>query len=409
MKKSILKSYANLLIKTGLNVQPGQTVEILASLDQPEFVKMCVEEAYKAKAKNVKVRWSYQPISKVIINKTKLDVLSSVNEETKVMWETREKELPCMLYLLSDDPDGLNGVNSEKYAKSRQAISKIIKPIRNNMENKYQWCIAGVPGVAWAKKLFPNLSKKQAVEKLWEAILSTSRVTENPNEAWSEHNKDLAKRCDYLNSLHIKLLHYVSVSNNTDFKVGMLENVLWEGGSEKALGSNIIFNPNIPSEECFTSPKKGVIDGVVHSSKPLSYNGQVIDDFSITFKDGKAISWTAKTNENVLKQIIQADETSCYLGECALIPFDSPISNSGILFYETLYDENASCHLALGMGFTNLVKDYEKYTQKELFDMGINDSAIHVDFMIGTRDLSIVAETFDGKTVQIFKDGNWAF
>src|SRR5574344_363561 len=244
MKKSILKSYANLLIKTGLNVQPGQTVEILASLDQPEFVKMCVEEAYKAKAKNVKVRWSYQPISKVIINKTKLDVLSSVNEETKVMWETRKKELPCMLYLLSDDPDGLNGVNSEKYAKSRQAISKIIKPIRNNMENKYQWCIAGVPGVAWAKKLFPNLSKKQAVEKLWEAILSTSRVTENPNEAWSEHNKDLAKRCDYLNSLHIKLLHYVSVSNNTDFKVGMLENVLWEGGSEKALGSNIIFNPN---------------------------------------------------------------------------------------------------------------------------------------------------------------------
>lgn len=409
MKKTILKKYANLLIRKGLNVQPGQEVEIIASLDQPEFVKMCVEEAYKAKAKSVKVRWNYQPLEKLHINNQKLKDLSTLSNETKAMWEHREEALPCMLYLVSDDPDGMNGTNFAKYAKARKEQMKWIKPLRKRMENKYQWCIAGVPGEAWAKKIYPNLSKHQAVEALWQTILDVSRVNDDPLKAWDEHNADLEKRCAYLNSLEIDFLEYHSESSGTNFKVWPNPNAIWEGGNEKALGSNIVFNPNIPSEEVFTSPTKGKAEGIVYASKPLSYNGKLIENFWIKFENGKAVDFDAEEGKDLLKEIIETDENSCYLGECALVPYHSPIQDSGVLFYETLYDENAACHLALGMGFTNLIKNYENYSQEELYAMGINDSSTHVDFMIGTKDLNIVAHTKDGKTIQIFKDGNWAF
>lgn len=408
MKKSILKEYASLLVRKGINVQPGQEVIIFAGLDQPEFVKLCVEEAYKCKAKLVKIEWSYQPTDKLVINKSPLKVLCEFTDLEKAKWQHRVDELPCLLYLESDDPDGLKGLNQEKATKSRAAKYKYIKEFRDKIENKYQWCIAGVPGAGWAKKIFPHLSKRSAIEALWEAILKTSRVDGNAIENWNKHNEDLRKRCAYLNSLHIKTLHY-SAKNGTDFTVGMHDEALWCGGEEIALGSGIDFNPNIPSEECFTSPRKGIAEGIVYSAKPLSYNGEIIDKFSIRFHEGKAVEWHAEKNEDLLGKMLTIDEGASYLGECALIPFDSPIQNTGILFFNTLYDENASCHLAIGHGFTNCIKDYEKFTQEELVNKGINDSITHVDFMIGTEDMNIVGTTEDGKEIAIFRDGNWAF
>lgn len=407
MNKTILKKYANLLIKCGLNVQKGQDVIIFADLDQPEFVKLCVAEAYKAGAALVKVEWNYPPINKLTINNGKLSRLIEFTEEDKAKWNYREKLLPCLLYIESSDPDALKGVNQQRSDKIRSEKFKYIKEIRERIDNKYQWCIAGVPGVDWAKKVFPDLSKSQALKKLWEAILYTSRVNEDPIKAWEEHNKVLKTQCDKLNSLHLKSLHYTA-SNGTDFKVGLLDDVFWEGGGEIAQDSKIFFNPNIPSEECFTSPKKGVAEGIVYASKPLSYNGEIIDGFSIRFKNGKAVEWHAKVNEDLLGKMLTIDEGASYLGECALIPFDSPINNTGILFYNTLYDENASCHLAIGRGFTNLIKDYDKMSLEEIKSVGINESITHVDFMIGTNDLNIVGTTQDDKEVQIFKDGNWA-
>jgi aminopeptidase len=408
MNKNRLKQYANLLIKKGINVQKGQDVIIMADLDQPEFVELCVKEAYKAGAALVKVEWNYPAINKITTNKANFKRLCEFTEIEAAKWQYKVDKMPCLLYLESSDPDALKGVNQERSTKIRSEKFKFIKTYRDQIDNKYQWCIAAVPGAAWAKKVFPGCNKAQAIEKMWEAILYTSKVDEDPCLAWDNHNKTLAEKCGYLNSLKLKTLHYTA-SNGTDLTVGLLPNVLWMGGGEHAQLSRIYFNPNIPSEECFTSPKKGEAEGIVYSSKPLSYNGEIIDKFWIRFKGGKAVEWGAEQNADLLGKMLTIDENAGYLGECALIPFDSPINNTGILFYNTLFDENASCHLAIGRGFTNLVEGYENYTTQELIDMGINYSLTHVDFMIGTADLCIEAETYDGKKVTIFKDGNWAF
>ena len=408
MKKSVLRKYAKLIAVMGGNVKKGQDVEILASLDQPEFVKMVAEECYACGARKVSVEWSYQPLTKLNQKKRSLATLSEMEDWEVAKLKHRAETLPVRIYLESDDPDGLKGVNQEKVSKASQARYKIMKPYRDAMENKYQWCIAAVPGAAWAKKVFPNETRSRAIEKLWEAILYTSRVDDDPVAAWEAHNKDLAARCTYLNGLGIETLEYHS-ANGTDFRVGMLEDALFMGGSEIAQGSGIEFNPNIPSEEVFISPKKGVAEGLVVASKPLSYRGELIENFSIRFENGKAVEVHAEKNEGLLKEMISMDEGAAYLGECALVPYDSPIRNSGVLFYNTLFDENAACHLALGHGFTNTLKDYDKYTVKECYEKGINDSMIHVDFMIGTEDLSITAITRDGTRVPIFQHGNWAF
>ena len=275
------------------------------------------------------------------------------------------------------------------------------------MENRYQWCIAAVPGAAWAKKVFPDLPKGKAIEQLWQAILSTSRVTDDPIAAWDAHNRDLQNRCDYLNALGIRTLEYRS-KNGTHLKVGMIDDAEFKGGGETSL-QGIYFNPNIPTEECFISPKRGEAEGIVYSTKPLSYQGQLIENFSIRFEGGKAVEVHAQKNEALLKKMISMDEGAAYLGECALVPYDSPIRNSGLLFYNTLFDENAACHLALGMGFADTIKNYENYTLEECRAKGINDSIIHEDFMIGSEDLDIDAHTRDGRIVPIFRAGNWAF
>ena len=407
MKKSVLRAYARLIAESGVNVQKGQEVFITAGLDQPEFVAMVVEECYRRKAKKVVVDWNYQPLTRLHVRHQSLTTMSTLDNYEEARWQHYVDTIPCRIYLESDDPDGLRGVNQEKMAKAQQKKYPIIKGYRDQIENKYQWCIAAVPGVKWAKKLFPELRASQAVEKLWEAILHTSRVDDDPVAAWDAHNKDLKSRCDYLNGLGIRELQY-RASNGTDLRVGMIPEAQFCGGGETSL-QGIFFNPNIPTEECFISPKRGVAEGIVYSSKPLSYQGQLIDGFWIRFHEGKAVEWSAKENESLLTKLITMDEGSAYLGECALVPFNSPINETGILFYNTLFDENACCHLALGMGFADTIRDFEHKTLDECRALGVNDSMIHEDFMIGTADLSIDALCEDGRTVPLFRNGTWAF
>ena len=408
MNKTRLKKYANLIARCGVNVNRGQEVLINAELDQPEFVKMVVDECYRAGAKKVSVDWSYQPLMRSHVRYCSEKVLGALDDWQIKKWERQAEVLPCKIYLISEDPDGLSGINQKKYASAMAARSRTIKPIRMKMDNRYQWCIAAVPGKEWARKVFPGERTSVAVEKLWEAILATSRVDDDPIAAWEKHNADLASRCEYLNSLGIKELKYKSASG-TDFRVGLLPDAIFMAGGERALGSGIYFNPNIPSEEVFTSPRRGDADGIVYSSKPLSYGGQLIENFWVKFEGGKAVDVGAEKNENMLRELISMDEGAAYLGEVALVPYSSPISDSGILFYNTLFDENAACHLALGRGFTNTLVDYEKYTEEECHAKGINDSIVHEDFMIGTKDMNITAICLDGREVEIFKDGNWAF
>ena len=406
MKKTRLKKYAELIAKYGVNVKKGQEVVITAELDQPEFVKMLVEECYKLGAKKVSVDWSYQPLTKLSVKYQNAKTLGTVEDWQLAKLEHQADVLPAKIYLTSEDPDGLKGINQEKFTKANAERSKKIKPIRNKMENKYQWCIAGVPGEGWAKKVFPGERTSVAVEKLWEAILDVSRVTDDPSAEWDKHNANLLEKCNILNGLGLTKLKY-KASNGTDLTVGLIPEALFCGGGETST-QDIYFNPNIPTEEVFTSPKKGEADGIVYSSLPLSFGGQLIENFWMRFEGGKVVESGAEKNADLLAKMLSYDEGASYLGECALVPYSSPIRQSGVLFYSTLYDENAACHLAIGRGFSNVLRDYEKYTNEEAHELGINDSILHVDFMIGTNDLSIVGVDKDGKETQIFENGEWA-
>ncbi len=407
MNKIKAKRYAKLLVKCGLNVKRGQTVFITAEVDQVEFVEMVVEECYRAGAKRVVMEWTCDSVTKIDYEYQTLETMSEVTPFAEAKLKFKADDLSCRLFIESSDPEAMQGVDMEKVSKARQAQFPVIKPYRDKMENKHQWCIAAAAGKAWAKKLFPNLSDKQAVDALWDKIFIAARADgADPLKEWARHNDDLAKKCDYLNSLRLVSLEYKS-ANGTDLKVGLNKDCLFLGGAESTL-SGRLFNANIPSEEIFTSPKAGVAEGVVYATKPLSYQGHLIEDFSVRFANGKVVEVKAKKNEALLKKMVSMDEGASMLGECALIPYDSPINNTGILFYNTLFDENASCHLALGHGFTNCLMGFEDMTQEECTKKGINDSMIHVDFMIGTKDLFIVGVTADGERVELFKNGNWA-
>ncbi len=408
MKKSIIKKYAYLTANTGANVQKGQEVLIKASVDQVEFVSYVVEACYKLGAKTVTVEWNNPPqILKTQVKYESVETLSEIPnwkiEKIKHQVETN----PARIHIMSSAPDAMKGIDQAKLAKARMASFPIIKPYQMQLDNKQQWTICAVPSPEWAKQVFPELPKKAAVDALWEAILTTARVTSDPIKAWNEHNENLLNRCNYLNSLGIDYLEYKS-SNGTDFKVGLMDESVFAGGGETTLGG-VYFNPNMPTEECFTSPKKGRAEGVLVSSKPLSYNGELIDNFKLVFKEGKVVDCTAEVGEELLKQMVSMDEGAAYLGEVALVPFESPVNQTGILFYNTLFDENAVCHFAVGRGFPDCIRDFEKYTHEEMEQMGLNQSMIHVDFMIGTKDLEINAYTKDGQKVAIFKNGTWAF
>ena len=407
MNKTTLTKYARLIAEVGANVQKGQEVIIRAEVENCDFAVLLASECYKLGASKVTVDWRYAPLTKLNYKKRSLKTLSTVEDWEVERLKHREKTLPVLILVESDDPDGLKGVDQAKVAKSRMAVAKVTKPISDRMSEKYQWCIAAVPGKKWAKKVFPNDSTAVAVKKLWDAILYTSRVTEDPVAAWKAHNEDLLSRSETLNKMGLKYLHYKS-ARGTDLKVGLNSQGIFMGGGEYTLGG-VYYNPNIPTEEVFTSPVAGVADGIVYATKPLSYQGELIDNLWVRFENGKVVETGAEKNPELLDKLVSMDEGASMLGECALVPYDSPINNSGILFYNTLFDENCCCHLALGRGFNNTLKGFENMTNEECKKAGINDSAIHVDFMIGSEDLQIDGITEDGKTVAIFKNGNWAF
>lgn len=406
MKKTVLKEYAKLIVNVGANVQKGQEVQITAEMDQPEFVAYVAEAAYKAGAKKVTVDWKNDALTKLNAKYQKLSTLSKVEAWEEAKLQHMVDTLPCRIYIMSEDPDGLKGISQPKYSKALAARGKITKPYRQAINNKHQWTIAAVPGEKWAKKVFPHLSKKQAVEALWEAILFCARTEGDAVANWQAHNAEMEAHADFLNAKKIRKLHYTA-SNGTDLTVGLMERSRFCAACDTTL-SGVKYTPNMPTEEVFTTPKKGEAEGIVYASMPLSYQGQLIENFSMEFKNGKVVSVKAEKNEALLQRMVEMDENAGYLGECALVPKESPINRSGLIFYNTLFDENASCHLALGMGYDTCVEGFENLTREEMEAMGVNDSVIHVDFMIGTEDMSIDGITEDGEIVPIFRNGTWA-
>ena len=407
MKKTVMRSYAKLIVRVGANVQKGQEVRVFASLDQPEFIKMLAEECYKAGASRVTVDWNYPELTKLSARYMKLRDLSETREWEKARMQDMVDHLPVRIFIESEDPDGLRGINP-KYFKAFAARIKISKPYRDAIDNKHQWCIAAVPGEAWAKKVHPELSKRAAVEQLWKDILYTARADgEAPIADWEEHNRDLKPRSKYLNDLHLRELRYHS-ANGTDFKVGLIPTAEFHAGRDTTM-QGVVYDPNMPTEEVFTSPDRRTAEGIVYATKPLSYQGQLIENFSVRFEKGRAVEVKAEKGQDVLEQIISMDEGCHYLGECALVPKESPIHQSGLLFYNTLFDENAACHLALGFGFDECVKGFENMTKEELYEIGVNDAGNHTDFMIGSDDLSIDGVDEHGNVHPIFRNGTWAF
>ena len=408
MKKSVLKNYAKLIVEVGVNVQKGQDVIINASVDTAYFVKYVVEAAYKANARSVRVEWGCDSIAKLHYKYQTVETLSDMPDWQKAKMEHRVNTLPAQIHIMSEDPDSMSGVDQEKMTKVRRITGPIMMKYREAMDNKFQWTIVGIPGEAWAKKIFPNLTKTQAVNALWDAILKVTRVNGDPIKNWHDHNANLAVKSKTLNELGIKTLTYKS-ANGTDFTVDLKPCMVFEAGGAYTLGG-VYYNPNMPTEECFTSPDKNSANGIVVATKPLSVMGQLVDNFSFRFENGKIVEVICENevHKGLLEKLISLDEGAARLGEVALVPFDSPVNQTGLLFYNTLYDENACCHLAIGRAFNECIKDFDKLSEEEIKAVDLNTSMIHVDFMIGSEDLSIVAETYDGKTVQIFKDGTWA-
>ena len=407
MEEKLLRDYARLIACQGGHVIKGDEVWINAGLEQPDFVTTVVEECYKAGAKSVTVYWHHDPVAKQQYKYETVGSLSKVSPMQLSKFKYWEKKLPVVIHIVSDDPDAMKGINQNKVTKSMAKRYPKIKKYRDAIDGKYKWCIAAVPGKAWAKKVFPKLDEEAAIEALWDAILKTSRVDGNdPVKNWDEHNAFLIGQRAKLDKMGLKKLIY-KASNGTDFQVELIDKMTWGGGVEVAPNKGQ-FNPNIPSEEVFTTPMRGKAEGTLVASKPLSYQGQLIEDFSISFKDGKVCSVKAKKNQALLEKMVKMDEGASMLGEVALVPFESPINQTGILFYETLFDENACCHVALGAGFPDLYPGGLDMNMEQRKEVGINDSMIHVDFMVGTRDLSIIGIDKAGKEIQIFKDGTWA-
>ena len=409
MKKTLLKKYAYLIAKVGANVQKDQGVFLYANVEQADFAAMVAEECYRLGAKYVLTQWDFQPLEKLALQYQTLETLSTTEKWQIEKLKMMVRDYPCRIYILSDDPDGLKGVDVMKMQQANIARYKKSKKYRDAIESKHQWTIAAAPSKKWAKKVFPELRVNRAVEKLWEEILKTVRVSEDsdPVKEWEAHNRRFSERCEWLNAHRFDFITYKS-QNGTDFRVDLISKGVWNGGGETTK-QGIYFNPNLPTEEIFTSPMAGKCEGTLVATKPLCYQSQIIDGFWIRFEDGKAVEWDAKQGKDLLTKMLTIDKGASMLGELALVPKESPINQSGILFYETLFDENACCHVAVGMGFNDCIEGFldmeDPNTQCRA--LGVNDSLIHVDFMIGSDDLCITGYK-DGKAYPIFEEGHWA-
>ena len=409
MDKNLLKKYAMLAVNTGVNIKKDNILVITSPIETAEFARLIAKEAYNFGAKEVIVHYSDQQLTKIKLENSSLETISDYPSWMAEGYNYYARQGACFISIAANDPDGLKGVSVEKIGESQKARTTALKEYYDNsMSNKCRWCVLSVPTLSWAKKVFPNLSDEKALESLWDVIFKTVRVdTKDPIKAWENHNAYLEEKIKFMNENNFKSVHLKS-SNGTDLNIELPEGHIWAGGSEEDV-KGIPFNANMPTEEIFTLPKKTGVNGIVYSSKPLSYGGNLIDNFSITFEDGRAIDFTAETGYDILKQMLESDEGAKYLGEVAFVPYNSPISNSKLIFFNTLFDENAACHLALGRAYESCVKNADKYSEEELEKMGVNNSVIHVDFMIGTSDLEITGINKNGETIKIFSNGNWTF
>jgi aminopeptidase len=407
-KLELLEKYAKLAIEVGANVQEGQLVAINSSTETKELARLLVKAAYNRGARQVYVNWSDAYVSRTGYDEMSIEALEEIPEYLIQKYKYFIEKGGCVVSITSPIP-GLNaGVDPVKMQKAGIASSKALKFFQNHMMgNHAQWSIVAAPNAVWAKKVFPDLPEDEAVEALWDAILVASRVTpfNDPIADWADHNKTLLAHNKVLNDYQFDTLRFKN-SLGTDLTVKLVEDHIWAGGGENST-KGVYFNPNIPTEENFTMPYKFGVNGKVVATKPLNYQGNLIEDFWIEFKDGKVVDFGAEKQVESLKSLIEFDEGSCYLGEVALISHDSPISNSGILFLNTLFDENASCHLALGRAYPMNVEGGTTMTEEELAAIGSNLSMAHSDFMFGSPDMDIVGTQKDGTKVQVFKQGDF--
>ncbi len=408
MKHILLEKYADLIVKTGVNVQQGQILVIFSPIECASFARTIAGVAYQAGARDVVISYKDELFSKLRFLQAPEEVFEEFPAWQKEFYLSYVKQGAAFISIAASDPELLKDVSPERVAKVQKTSSIALKEYRERlMSNKNAWCVVSIPTVSWAKKVFPQLPDNEAVDALWEAIFKTVRVgDEDPVVAWEEHKKNLKVSAEFLNRHQFKFLRYKN-SLGTDVEIELPEGHIWLGGSEYT-PDGVEFIANMPTEEVFTLPKKTGANGTVVSSMPLNYNGNLIENFSLTFKDGKIIEFTAEKGYEVLKKLIETDEGSCYLGEVALVPYDSPISNAKILYYNTLFDENASCHLAIGKAYPVCIKDGKNMSKEELDELGVNDSLTHVDFMIGTKDLEIIGITATGQEIPVFKNGNFA-
>jgi aminopeptidase len=408
--KKLLHKYAEVAVKVGANVQKGQPLMISANVDTKEFTRVLVEEAYKAGASNVSVRYNDEVVNHHNYEYCDLDVLGTVPNYIVDQFNYYIEKGYALISVHAETPGLMADIEPIKIQTAAIANNKALKSWRDHtMGNRTQWCVISVPTAGWAKRVFPEFTEELATDALWEAIFNAVRVHEDndPVSEWEKHNEILHRHNEALNEHNFKSLHFKN-SLGTDLVVELVKNHVWAGGNEKST-KGVVFNPNMPTEETFTMPFKFGVNGRVYASKPLNYNGNLIRDFWLEFKEGKVVDYDAKEAKESLKSLLEFDEGSSYLGEVALISHDSPISNSDILFLNTLFDENASCHLALGRAYPMNVKGGNSMTQAELDKLGSNNSMEHEDFMFGSVDMSIIGLTQDGKEVVVFKDGNFAF
>lgn len=402
-----LDKYAKLAVKLGVNLQPGQLLIVRSSIDAAPLVRLIAKHAYQIGAKRVHVDWSDAETGKMTLQYAPGETLQSFPQWIADGYEEMARSGAAVLNILAPHPGLLADLDAERVATEAKARRTGLKAFNEYVSaSRISWSIVAYTNDAWAQKLFPGLDVNAAVEKLWEHIFYITRVDQaDPIAAWKKHTDTLAQKLTYLNQMQFRQLHYRAPG--TDLTVELPDKHLWLGGGSKTPGGTV-FMPNIPTEEVFTLPRKDGVNGVVKSTKPLSYVGQVIDDFSMTFVDGRVTNVEAKQGLETLQKLLETDEGARYLGEVALVPHDSPISQLGLVFDETLIDENASNHLALGQAYPICIQDGEQMSEDELISHGVNMSLTHVDFMIGSEAMDIDAQTSDGTWIPLFRNGNWA-
>ncbi|WP_188397776.1 aminopeptidase [Sporomusa sp. GT1] len=408
MDNKVLEKYAQLVVKTGVNIQPNQTLVITSPIECAPFARAIATAAYASGAREVVMNWKDELSAKIKFLHAPDEIFDEFPEWQKDFYLSYVRKGAAFVSIAASDPELLQEVNPERVVRVQKASNIALKEYREHtMSNKNAWSVVSVPTLAWAKRVFPEVADEEAARQLWTAIVKAVRVdTADPVAAWQEHSRALKQSMNKLNAHKFTLLHYTN-SLGTDIKVELPDGHIWLGGPEHTT-AGIEFVANMPTEEVFTMPKKTGVNGIVFSAKPLNYNGTLIDNFSLTFKEGRIIDCTAGQGLEVLKKLIETDEGSHYLGEVALVPHNSPISNSNILFYNTLFDENASCHFAIGKAYPICIENGVSMNPQQLEQAGVNDSMVHVDFMIGTPDLEITGITANGETISVFKNGNFA-